>query len=44
MTASPPFYDSLILAAAHDAGCRVVDSGDRQNGQRFAGLAVRNPF
>jgi predicted nucleic acid-binding protein len=38
------FYDSLILAAAQEAGCRVVYSEDMQDGQRFQDVTVRNPF
>jgi predicted nucleic acid-binding protein len=38
------FYDSLILAAAHAAGCSVVYSEDMQHGQRFRDVTVRNPF
>jgi len=38
------FYDSLILAAAQEAGCRTVYSEDMQNGQKFRDVTVRNPF
>jgi predicted nucleic acid-binding protein len=38
------FYDSLILAAADAAGCRLVYSEDMQHGQRFQSVTVRNPF
>jgi predicted nucleic acid-binding protein len=37
-------YDSLILAAAHDAGCRTLYSEDMQHGQVIKGVTVRNPF
>ena len=38
------FYDSLILASARQAGCRVVYSEDLQHGQTVDGVEIRNPF
>jgi predicted nucleic acid-binding protein len=38
------FYDSLIVAAALDAGCARLYSEDLQDGQRIEGLAIENPF
>jgi predicted nucleic acid-binding protein len=38
------FYDSLIVAAALDAGCTLLYSEDLQDGQRIEGLTIRNPF
>ncbi len=38
------FYDSLILAAALDAGCDRLYSEDLQSGQRIEGLKIENPF
>jgi predicted nucleic acid-binding protein len=38
------FYDALIVAAAVEAGCRVLCSEDLQHGQRFGALRVENPF
>jgi predicted nucleic acid-binding protein len=38
------FYDSLIIAAALDAGCSVLYSEDLQNGQQIEGLTIRDPF
>lgn len=38
------FYDSLIVAAALQAGCRRLLSEDLQHGQRIEGLIVENPF
>ena len=38
------FYDSLILAAALDAGCDRLLSEDFQHGQLIDGLTVHNPF
>jgi len=37
-------YDALIVAAAQDAGCRLLFSEDLQHGQKFGKLAVANPF
>jgi predicted nucleic acid-binding protein len=38
------FHDSLIVAAALDAGCRRLYSEDLQDGQRIEGLTIENPF
>ena len=38
------FYDSLIVTAAHEAGCTTLYSEDLQNGQQIRGLTIRNPF
>ncbi len=39
------FYDSLIVAAALEAGCQVLYSEDLQHGQVIEKvLTVRNPF
>lgn len=38
------FYDSLIIAAALDAGCDRLYSEDMQDGQRIEGLTIENPF
>ena len=38
------FYDSLIVAAALEAGCEVLYSEDLQHGQRIEGVTVMNPF
>ena len=37
-------YDALIIAAALDARCGRLFSEDLQDGRRFGGLAVINPF
>jgi len=37
-------YDSLIIAAALDAGCKTLYSEDLQHGQRIDGLTIQNPF
>jgi predicted nucleic acid-binding protein len=38
------FYDALIVAAAADAGCRVLLTEDLQHGRKLAGLTILNPF
>lgn len=38
------WYDSLLLAAAQAGECEVFYSEDLQNGQKFGGLRVENPF
>lgn len=38
------FYDSLIVAAALQAGCKRLLSEDLQHGQRIEGLRIENPF
>ena len=38
------FYDSLIIAAALEAGCDRLFSEDLQHGQRIDGLTIVNPF
>ena len=38
------FYDSLIVAAALEAGCRRLLTEDLQDGQRIDGLRIENPF
>lgn len=38
------FYDSLIVAAALEAGCTRLYSEDLQDGQHIEGLTIENPF
>ena len=38
------FYDSLIVAAALEAGCKRLLTEDLQHGQRVDGLRIENPF
>ncbi len=38
------FYDSLIVAAALEAGCKTLYSEDLQHGQRIEQLTIQNPF
>jgi predicted nucleic acid-binding protein len=37
-------YDAMIAAAARLAGCKVILSEDMQDGLRFEGMRIRNPF
>jgi predicted nucleic acid-binding protein len=38
------WYDSLILAAATQAQCKILYSEDFQHGQKFDHLQIVNPF
>jgi predicted nucleic acid-binding protein len=38
------FYDALIIQAAIDLGCTTLYSEDLQDGQKFGGLTIVNPF
>ncbi len=38
------FYDSLIVAAALEAGCTRLLTEDLQHGQRIDRLTIENPF
>jgi predicted nucleic acid-binding protein len=38
------FYDALIIASAVEAGCDMLYSEDLQDGRRFPGLVIVNPF
>ena len=38
------WYDSLIVAAAMEAGCSLLYSEDLQSGRRFGDLRIENPF
>ena len=37
-------YDSMLLAAAQQAGCTTFYSEDMSHGQKIGGLTIRNPF
>jgi len=37
-------WDALMIAAAAEAGCRVLLSEDLQDGFRWGGLTIVNPF
>lgn len=38
------WYDSIILAAAAEAGCAVIYTEDLQHGSKVNGVLVENPF
>jgi len=38
------FYDSLIIAAALEAGCKQLLTEDMQEGQQIESLTINNPF
>ncbi len=38
------FYDSLVVAAALEAGCDRLLTEDLQDGQQIDGLTIANPF
>ena len=38
------WYDSLIVAAALEAGCSILYSEDMHHGQQFNDLKIENPF
>ena len=38
------FYDSLIVAAALEAGCKTIYSEDLQHNRKLHGLEIKNPF
>lgn len=37
-------YDSLILTAAIESGCRTLLTEDLQHGRAIQGVTIRNPF
>lgn len=38
------FYDSLVVSAALEAGCKCLYTEDMQHGQQIDGLTIENPF
>jgi len=38
------WFDSLIVAAAQEAGCSILYTEDMQHGRRLEGLTIENPF
>jgi predicted nucleic acid-binding protein len=38
------FWDSLIIAAAHESGCSILYSEDLSSGQKIKNLQIQNPF
>jgi len=39
-----PIWDAVILAAASEAGCRLLVSEDSQDGFTWGGVTIVNPF
>jgi predicted nucleic acid-binding protein len=38
-------YDALVVAAALEAGCKILYSEDFQDGRKIEGrITIRNPF
>ncbi|MGD0475498.1 MAG: PIN domain-containing protein [Candidatus Velthaea sp.] len=37
-------YDAMIVASAHQAGCKSLYTEDLQDGMAILGLTIRNPF
>jgi predicted nucleic acid-binding protein len=38
------FYDSLIIASALHANCKILYTEDLQHGQKIKSLKILNPF
>lgn len=38
------FYDSIIIAAALELGCKTLYSEDMQHGQKIERMTIKNPF
>ncbi len=38
------YYDSLIIVAALEGGCRILYSEDLHHGQNISGVKIINPF
>lgn len=38
------FYDSIIVAASHQSGCKILYSEDLEHGRKINGLLIENPF
>ena len=43
-TRSVSFFDSIVLASAHAAGCNVIWSEDMNTGEVINGVRITNPF
>jgi len=41
---SVSFFDSIVLASAHTAGCNVIWSEDMSTGEVINGVRISNPF
>lgn len=44
LQASISFWDAMVVRSAAEMGCDVLYSEDLNDGQRYAGVLVRNPF
>lgn len=38
------FWDAMLWATVHEAGCEVLLSEDLQNGRTLGGVSILNPF
>jgi predicted nucleic acid-binding protein len=38
------YWDALIVSAAERAGCKRILSEDLNDGQRYHGISISNPF
>lgn len=43
-TRSMGFYDAIIVATAHIAGCSLLASEDMNTGETVGGVCITNPF
>lgn len=43
-TRSVSFFDAIVLASAHTAGCTVLWSEDMNHGETVGGVRILNPF
>lgn len=43
-TRSVSFFDSIVLASAHAAGCNVIWTEDMNAGEVINGVSIANPF
>jgi predicted nucleic acid-binding protein len=43
-TRSVSFFDAIVLASAHTAGCEVIWTEDMNAGETINGLRISNPF
>ena len=43
-TRSVSFYDAIVLASAHAAGCDVIWTEDMNAGEVINGVSIANPF
>ena len=43
-TRSVAFFDAIVLASAHAAGCSIIWTEDMNAGEMVNGLRIANPF